>query len=105
MPMNVRAHLPGRGRAPGVDSDVERIGALWRDARAHFGSGGDFLFGRFGIADAMFAPVVTRFRTYEVPQGAEGRDYCEAVWALPAMREWEAAARAETERIEAVEVG
>jgi glutathione S-transferase len=105
MPMNVRARLPGRGRAPGVDADVERIGALWRDARVRFGSGGDFLFGRFSIADAMFAPVVTRFRTYDVPQGADGRAYCEAVWELPAMREWEAAARAESERIEAVEIG
>jgi glutathione S-transferase len=104
MPMNVRAHLPGRGRAPGVEADVERIGALWRDARARFGAGGDFLFGRFSIADAMFAPVVTRLRTYQVPVGEEECAYCELMWALPAMGEWDAAARAESERIEAVEL-
>ncbi|MDP2339691.1 MAG: glutathione S-transferase family protein [Deltaproteobacteria bacterium] len=96
MPMNVCARLPGVGRAPGVQADIDRITTIWRESRARFGSvaqpGGPFLFGKFSIADAMFAPVVTRFRTYVVELDDVCQAYCDAVWALPAMKQWEAAA-------------
>lgn len=67
MPMNLRRQdLKGRGRGPGVADDIARICAIWRDCRARYGAGGDFLFGAFGAADAMYAPVVTRLDTYGV---------------------------------------
>ena len=88
------AGLPGGYRAHSGDLDgLPR--PLWH--------GGDFLFGRFGIADAMFAPVVLRFQTYGVAlEGAAGA-YAEAILALPALREWVADGVAETERIEKFE--
>ena len=92
MPFNVRRRSPGKGRAPGVEEDIERIVGLWRECLA---SGGPFLFGGFGLADAFYAPVVLRFRTYGVAleQGAAGwADRIlenEHVWA------WCAAAEAE----------
>lgn len=78
-----------------VEADIGRITELWADCRRRFGADGAFLFGRFSIADAMFAPVVTRFTTYGVALDAVCRAYADAVWALPAMREWKAAAEAE----------
>jgi len=105
LPMNVRARRPGVPVAAAVRTDIERIGRLWRDCRDRFGAGGDYLFGRFSIADAMFAPVASRFRTYDVSLGSVERAYCDAVHALPAMAEWAAAAAAEPWTIEAEEVG
>ena len=67
---------------------MQRIEAMWTDCRARFGQGGPFLFGRFGAADAMYAPVVARFHTYAVDVGAAARAYMQAVMALPAWREW-----------------
>lgn len=104
MGMNVRRRLPGRGRAPGVAEDIARIVALWADCRARFGAGGPFLFGGFTIADAMFAPVVTRFETYVVELDAGARAYSSAVLALPAMKEWYAAAESEPWVIDRYEV-
>ena len=95
MPMNVRRSAPGRGRADGVDGDVARITQLWQQCRKEHGAGGDMLFGRFSIADAFFAPVVSRFRTYGVDLDPVSQAYADAVWALPAMREWAAAAASE----------
>lgn len=97
MPMNVRAILHGRGRAAGVDADIARIGVLWRDCRARFGDGGPFLFGRFCIADAMYAPVATRFRTHGVEPELDdvGRAYVATLLELPPVLEWYAAAHAE----------
>lgn len=97
MPMNVRATLHGRGRAAGVDADLARIGALWTDCRARFGDGGPFLFGRFCNADAMYAPVATRFRTYGIEAELDdaGRAYVATLLELPPVREWYAAAHAE----------
>jgi glutathione S-transferase len=68
------------------------VTAIWRRCRQRFGAGGDFLFGRFSIADAMFAPVVTRFQTYAVDVDTVEQEYMQAILALPAMREWIAAA-------------
>ena len=72
---------------------------IWSDCRARFGAAGPFLFGRFTAPDAMYAPVVLRFRTYEVALPAACRDYAEAILALPAMREWIDAAERETESL------
>jgi glutathione S-transferase len=75
---------------------VKRIEALWADCRARFGSGGPFLFGAFGAADAMYAPVVARLHTYDVDVAPATRAYMDAVRALPAWRQWQAAALQET---------
>jgi glutathione S-transferase len=104
MPMNCRARRPGKGRAPGVEDDIARITAIWRECRESFGDGGDMLYGRFSIADAMYAPIVSRFVTYGVALDEVSGAYVDAVFALPAMAEWLAAARAETERIEREEI-
>jgi glutathione S-transferase len=95
MAMDLKRRLPGRGHTPGALADAARVQELWRDARGRFGQDGPFLFGRFSIADAMYAPVCTRFDTYGVALDPVSRAYCDAVLALPAMREWYEAARAE----------
>jgi len=91
MGLNVRRRYPGRGRTPEVLEEIKRIDAIWSQAK------GPFLFGAFGAADAMYAPVVLRFRTYEVR--VSNREYAEAMLALPAMREWIEAAEREPETI------
>ena len=95
MPMNIRGHHPGRGMGEGVADDIKRIEQIWSACRTRFGAGGDFLFGHFTNADAMFAPVVSRFTTYAAPVSGESRAYMEAVQALPAMKAWSDAGRAE----------
>lgn len=95
MPFECGADRPGEGHTPGALADIARIAAMWRECRARFGAGGDFLFGGFGIADCMYAPVVSRLITYAVPLDDAAGAYAEAVWALPAMRAWVAAARTE----------
>jgi glutathione S-transferase len=95
MPMNLRARRPGEGRAAGVAEDIARVTALWRECRSRFGQGGPFLFGAFSIADAFYAPVVTRFVTYGVELDAVCAAYRDAVLALPAMKAWTEAARNE----------
>lgn len=99
MGMNCRKHLPGKGRAPGVQEDIDRITAIWRDCRKRYGAGGDMLFGKFSIADAMFAPVTFRFVTYGVDTEPVSAAYIKAVQALAPMQEWLAAARVEPEVI------
>ena len=99
MSMNIRKRYPGLGRTPESLADVARIVSLWSDCRARYGKGGPFLFGAFSIADAMYAPVVLRFRTFEVELPADCRAYSDAVLALPAMQDWIAAAMAETESL------
>ncbi len=93
-PMNMRSVFD-REIIPEIQGDIDRIAALWRDCRKRFGAGGDFLFGQFTIADAMYAPVVSRFRTFNVPLDAEGEAYAAAITAWPAYQEWLAAARNE----------
>jgi glutathione S-transferase len=92
MPMDIRGRKPGKGRAPGVAEDIARIQALWNDCRSRFGQGGPFLFGHFTIADAFYAPVVTRFVTYEVELDAKSQAYRDAVLSLPALKTWTEAA-------------
>jgi glutathione S-transferase len=91
MSMNVRRRYPGKGRTPETLAEVERIQAIFAAAK------GPFLFGPFGAVDAMYAPVVLRFRTYAVP--IRNQAYGEAMLALPALREWIEAAERETESI------
>ena len=88
MTMNVRKSLPGVGHGPLVDVDIARITAMWQEARAAHGKGGPYLFGAFSNADAMYAPVVTRFKTYGVKLDPVSQAYCDAVLAHPSMREW-----------------
>ncbi len=97
MPMNCRTKFPGKGMALGVPKDIDRITSIWRECRQNFGAGGDFLFGKFTIADAIYAPVVLRFVTYDVQLDAVARDYVEAILALPALQEWIKAGAAEKE--------
>lgn len=95
-PMNIRASFPGRDIDPEAQADINRVMAIWRQCRGRFGAGkGDFLFGRFTIADAMYAPVVTRFRTYKFALEREAEAYCAAIMAMPAMQEWAQAAKNE----------
>jgi len=94
MPMNLGREFPGGGRTPEALADIARIEAIWREAIA--ASGGPFLFGReFGLADAMFAPVVTRFLTWQPEIAPETRAYVQAVRAHPLMEAWYHAALAE----------
>ena len=98
----------GRNLAPRAPSaaaaaEIARIVALWQDARARFGAGGDYLLGDFGAADIMFAPVATRFDTYEIALPPAARAYVDAVLAHPFMREWYAAAKREPWVIEKYE--
>jgi glutathione S-transferase len=95
LPMNVRRPVKPRPLDDGAKADVARIETIWNACRAQFGTGGPFLYGGFGAADAMYAPVVWRFHTYAVPVNATTRAYMDAVLALPAMREWQDAARRE----------
>jgi glutathione S-transferase len=95
MSMDVRARRPQRRRTPAMLADIERVERIWGETRARFGRGGPMLFGAFGIADAFYAPVAFRFRTYGVAPSGEAGAYLRALLALPAMREWEAGARSE----------
>lgn len=99
MPMDLRRHYPGHQVAAEVQADIDRIQSIWRDCRGRFGKGGDFLFGEASIADAFYAPVVTRFRTYDVKLEPVCEAYCRTVSAWPPMQEWTAAAAEETEVI------
>jgi len=95
LPMNMWRPVIKRELTAEAAENVARIEAIWADCRARFGTGGPFLFGRFGAADAMYAPVVARFHTYSVDVSAGTGAYMDAVRALPAWREWHAAAREE----------
>jgi glutathione S-transferase len=100
LPMDISRRWPLGDRLAKVGPDVERVTAIWRECRQRFGSRGangasDFLFGGFTIADAMFAPVTTRFLTYSVPLDPVCSAYVAAMQRWPAMQEWAAAAKAE----------
>ena len=95
LPMNVRRPVMPRPLEADAAADVARIDAIWNECRARFGAGGPFLYGAFGAADAMYAPVVWRFHTYAVEVSAPARTYMHAMAALPAWSEWREAARRE----------
>ena len=92
LPMNMWRPVKARELTPEATANVRRIDAMWTDCRNRYGKGGAFLFGPFGAADAMYAPVVSRFHTYAVEVSAMSRSYLAAVMALPAWAEWYAAA-------------
>ena len=95
-PMKCKEVFDPKPLAPEVQANVARIVALWEECRRRFGQGGPFLFGAFSLADAFYAPVVSRFRTYGVKLPGPAEAYAQAMWAHPAMQKWLAAARAET---------
>jgi glutathione S-transferase len=103
LPMDLKSHFPGHKVDAAVQADIDRVQAIWRDCRGRFSQGsnggGDFLFGAPSLADAFYAPVATRFRTYDVKLDDVAQAYCAAIEAWPLMREWAAAAAEETEVI------
>ncbi len=102
LPMNLKASHPGFKVWAGAQSDVDRVATIWREALAM--SGGPFLFGELSMADAMYAPVCTRFATYDVKLDAACAAYRDRILALPQMKEWIAAALTEPDEVEELDV-
>jgi glutathione S-transferase len=105
MPMNCRAMGRTVTLTDAVTADINRILEIWSDCRSRYGSDSGWLFGRFSIADAMYAPVVFRFRTYGIAVPAAAAQYPEQVMKSKAIQSWLAASESETELVEADEKG
>jgi glutathione S-transferase len=105
MPMNCRATGRKVPVSDVVKADIDRIFAIWSDCQQRYGKHGDWLFGRFSVADAMYAPVVLRFRSYGIRPPQAANAYPARLLESKAMKQWMAAAEAETEIIENDEVG
>lgn len=101
--MNIRRRFPPRQQSEAVLADLGRVYELWAQARARFGSTGDFLFGEFGAADIMFAPVCTRIVTYSLPVPRFATGYLDAIFAHPFIQDWIAGAQEEEWVIEKYE--
>ena len=101
--MNLHRPVGAIALSAAASADIARIEQIWIECRERYGKTGPFLFGAFGGADAMFAPVVHRFRTYAVEVAPAVRDYMNAMMSLPAFDEWTRAALAETLVIEKFE--
>lgn len=91
-PMNLRRQIKAVPMNDGIRADVARLEALWKECRAAHGRGGPFLFGKFSIADAMFAPAVTRLETYDIKVSNDTQHYMNAILATPAFHDWKAGA-------------
>jgi glutathione S-transferase len=103
LPMNLKAHYPGYKVFAGAQPDIQRITEIWRECLDD--CGGPYLFGRKPcLADAMFAPVCTRFVTYDVKLDAPCAAYCKTIMAWPLMQEWIEAAKTEPEELEELDV-
>jgi glutathione S-transferase len=103
LPMHIKARYPGFKVWAGAQADIDRISTIWRETLGDFG--GPYLFGpRPCAADAMYAPVVTRFLTYDVRLDKTCADYCATIMAMPHMQEWIAAAKAEPDEVEELDV-
>jgi len=103
LPMNIKAHYPGFKSWAGARTDIERITTIWNECLKNYG--GAFLFGdKPCMADAMYAPVVTRFLTYDVKLDPVSARYCQTVMAMPAMQEWVEGAKAEPDELEELDV-
>lgn len=103
LPMNLKAHHPGFKIWAGAQPDIDRIVEIWTECLALYG--GPYLFGaQRTMADAMYAPVVTRFLTYDVKLDKPCIEYCRTIMAMPEMKQWVAAARAEPEEIEELDM-
>jgi glutathione S-transferase len=98
LPMNLKAHYPGFKVYAGARADIDRIAAIWRDCFANYK--GPYLFGSISMADAMYAPVCSRFLTYDVALDTECAAYCRQMMELPQMLEWIEAAKAEPDELE-----
>ena len=103
-PMNMRHPVKRLELSAEIAANVARIDAMWSDCRARYSSDGPFLFGRFSAADAMYAPVVSRFYTYQIDVGAASTDYMQRMMAVPAWQEWHAAAIKEEWMLQEFEV-
>lgn len=103
LPMNSRRRPDGYRWDAAAQRDIDRVQALWRSLRRGHGTGGDFLFGGFGIVDAMFAPVAIRFDGYGVALDDTAAAYLQALSALPALRQWRQAAEQESARVAATD--
>jgi glutathione S-transferase len=102
LPMNIKAHFPGFKVWSRAQGDIDRVLAIWKDCLSLYG--GPYLFGDHpGMADAMYAPVVTRFLSYDVAMDPICAAYCQHIMALPAMQEWVVAAQGEPEEIDELE--
>ncbi|HVZ27017.1 MAG TPA: glutathione S-transferase family protein [Rhizomicrobium sp.] len=102
LPMNLKAHYKGFKIWAAAQADIDRVTAIWRECLARYG--GPYLFGeRPSLADAMYAPVTTRFTTYDVKLDRQCADYCETIQNLPDMLEWIEAAKSERAGIEELE--
>lgn len=97
-PMNLRRR-GARRLTPAVEADVLRLSSYWKRFRAELGNNGPFTFGEFGAVDAMFAPLATRIRSYEIPVDRQTHEYVDAIHSLPAFQKWHQAAVAEPWRI------
>src|SRR3954452_2163334 len=102
LPMNLKAHYPGFKVWAGAQGDIDRVIAIWRDCLATYR--GPYLFGALSAADAMYAPVCTRFLTYDVRLDSDCTNYCTRIMEWPAMAEWVAAAREEPDEIEELDM-
>jgi len=102
LPMNLKARHPGSKVWSGAQADIDRITAIWHDCLA--AHDGPYLFGAPTMAEAMYAPVVTRFLTYDVRLDAACAAYCERIMALPEMIEWCRAALAEPDELEELDM-
>ncbi len=102
LPMNIKAEIANFKIWSKAEGDIERIKRIWRECLDEYG--GPYLFGKITMADAMYAPVVSRFRTYGVELDGDLKDYANRIWDLPAMKEWREGALAEKEEIEELEV-
>lgn len=99
LPMNIKGHFPNFKIWSRAQTDIDRVITIWRECFTRYG--GPFLFGKQPcIADAMYAPVVTRFLSYDVALDRDCAAYCKRIMELPAMQEWVAAARQEPEEID-----
>ena len=102
LPMNLKAYFPGFKIWAGAQADIDRITTIWRDCLKTYD--GPYLFGdKPCLADAMYAPVCTRFKTYDVRLDRLCTDYCETILTLPDMLEWIEAAKSEPEEVEELE--
>ncbi len=102
LPMNLKAHHPGFKVWSGAQADIDRIAAIWRECFAEYR--GPYLFGEPTMADAMYAPVVTRFLTYDVKLDRDCAGYCDRIIALPDMIAWREAALAEPDELEELDM-
>jgi len=102
LPMNLKAHFPNFSVWTGAQGDIERVCTIWRECLDTYG--GPYLFGGLSLADAMYAPVCTRFLSYDVKLDSDCSGYCETISNWPAMQEWTEAAKLEPEELEELDV-